>query len=117
MNRMTYGDTIAAVALEITCREIFAEKCRTPLARHILLNQRYVDDTTGGDEEKEKLMEALLDISEVLEAHGFSFKQVFTNLLFHKELNEDGSSVDGEFTADDHVEGFFHHSWSLGLTC
>ena len=36
MKRMTFGDTIAAGALEITCREILAEKCRTPLARHIL---------------------------------------------------------------------------------
>ena len=52
MNRMTYGDTIAAACLEITCREILAQKCRTALARDILLNQRYVDDTTGGNEQK-----------------------------------------------------------------
>ena len=36
MNSMTYGDTIAAACLEITCREILAQKCRTPLARDIL---------------------------------------------------------------------------------
>ena len=82
INRMTYGDTIAAACLEITSREILAQKCRTPLARDILLNQIYVDDTTGGDEEKAKLMEALLDISEVLEAHGFSFKKVSQPFFF-----------------------------------
>ena len=111
MNRMTYGDTIAAACLEITCREILAQKCMTALARDILLNQRYVDDTTGGDEQKEKLLEALLDIYEVLESHCFSFKKVFTNHLFHKDLNPDVSSIDGEFTSDDHSESFFHHTW------
>ena len=65
----------------------------------------------GGDEQKEKLLEALLDISEVLEVHGFSLKKVFTNHLFHKDLNPDGSSVGGEFAADDHAEGFFHNTW------
>ena len=69
MNRMTYGDTIAVACLENTCWEILAQKCRTALARDILLNQRYVDDTTGGDEQKAKLLEALLNISEVLKAH------------------------------------------------
>ena len=28
----------------------------------------------------------------------------FNKPPFYRELNEDGSSVDGEFTADDHVE-------------
>ena len=111
MNRMTFGETIDAACLQITCREILEQKCRTPLGRDILLSQRYVGDTIWGDEEKAKLLEALLDISQVLEAHGFSFKKVFTNHLFHKDLNEDGSSIDGEFAADDHAEGFFHHTW------
>ena len=94
MNRTTYGNTIAAAAcLEITCREILAKECRTALARDILLNQRYVDDTTGGDEQKAKLLAALSDISQDLEAHWFSSKKVFTNHLLHKDLNPDGSYI------------------------
>ena len=112
---MTYGDQIAALALEVTACEILAEKCLTVLGKSLMLYHRYVDDMAGWNIDPVELMEAIADVTKVLEDHGFSFKKIFSNGLFHKKLNPDGSSQDGQFSMDEANEIFFHHNWNFRL--
>jgi hypothetical protein len=113
---MTYRDQVAATPLEVVCREVLAPLCNNQLARDILLNVRYVDDVIAGDLDSKDLMIALAEIKRVMLLHGFSFKKIFTNGLYHKELNPDGSSKDDDFSADDRQEEIFHHIWDLMFT-
>ena len=41
---MTYGDQVAAAALEVIMRELLAPKCKTKLGAKILTDHRFVDD-------------------------------------------------------------------------
>jgi hypothetical protein len=73
---------------------------------------RYVDDVAAGHHDHDELMATLEEIERVLLLHGFSFKKVYSNQLWHKELNADGSSKDGIFAASDSEEEIFHHIWN-----
>ena len=88
-----------------------AERCSTALGRDILLNHRYVNDLLAGDHDRKVLWEAVKDIEQALLYFDFSYKMIITNRLWHVELNEDGSSKDFSFSAEDHTKVVFHHVW------
>ena len=88
-----------------------AKRCKTALGAAILLKSRYVDDILGGDNNKDTLWEAILDIEQALRFFDFSFKHVYSSNLHHVSLNAEGGTDDQQFSPDDILEVVFHHTW------
>ena len=103
LSRSTYSDAPCACQLEQVMSLYVAMRCTTALGRDILLNHRYVDDILSGDYDKKVPWEAIKDIEAALLFYDFSFKMIINNKLWHVELNEDGSSKDSSFSAEDNT--------------
>ena len=100
---MTYGDQVAAAALEVIMRELLAPKCKTKLGAKILTDHRFVDDITLSHHSKEELIEGLQDVAKVLGEHGFDIKIISTNFTLPADLQPKENEED--------LESVFHHIW------
>ena len=108
-NVVTYGDSLAALCLELIAREIIAPDCAMALAQELLQNARYVDDVLASEDNKRALWEAMHEVSSSMFKYDFHIKKVFTNLLWH--LDEPDQLLPAEYLED--VETVFHHTWSF----
>ena len=115
--RLTYGDQPAASILELVIRNIIAPKCSSELAEVILRDHRYVDDGLTSHSNQDLLYEAMLDLESTLNTFGFAIKRIISERLsFHKFrglLLPDGSTSDGQFTAEETTEVVFHHEYNF----
>ena len=106
---VTYGDSLAALVLEIIAREIIAPYCALALAQELLQNDRYVDDVLSSEDDKKALWAAMGEVSRTMFKYDFHVKKVFTNLLWH--LDEPDQLLPAEYLED--METVFHHAWSF----
>ena len=82
-NVVTYGDSLAALCLDLIAREIIAPDCAMALAQELLQNARYVGDVLASEDDKEVLWQAMHQISKSMLKFDFHVKQIFTNFLWH----------------------------------
>ena len=75
-----------------------------------------MDDVLTSHANKELLTQALDDIVQTLENHGFLIKRIISNKLrYHQEkglLSDPDTSTDGTFTAEEVEETTFHHTFN-----
>ena len=105
---VTYGDSLAALCLELIARKIIAPDCAMALAQDLLKNARYVDDVLASEEDKEVLWQAMHQVSKSILKYDFHVKQIDTNYLWHSE--QPNKLLPAEYLDDEEI--VFHHAWS-----